>query len=70
MTASMDAKSRLDTRVVHQVEQALCHLAYGAIHLIVHDGHVVRIDRVERTKLQPVNGQPTTSKEVRHAEQP
>ena len=60
--------------IAHDVEQALRGLRYGSVQLVVHDGRVVRIDRVERIQLTPseealtsTSGRPTTSTEVRHA---
>ena len=37
--------------VVQQLARALTGLKYGAVQLVVHEGHVVRIERIERMRL-------------------
>ncbi|GEM_PF-2441225 len=37
--------------VMQQLAQALAGLKYGAVQLVVHEGHVVRIERIERMRL-------------------
>ena len=63
----------LPARVAQQVEEALRGLRYGAVHLIIHEEQVVRIERIERIRLTGTPeaawehpGRPTTSTEVRH----
>lgn len=34
-----------------QIARALDGLRYGSVQLVVHDGEIVRIERVERTRL-------------------
>ena len=60
------------TETRQQVEAALCGLQFGSIQLVVHEGQLVRIKRVERIRLTgPPEarvqhaGRPTTSKEAR-----
>ncbi len=66
----------LPDALARQVENALRNLAYGSVHLVVHEAQVVRIERLERIKLTgspevPDNrrGRPTASPEVRRAQQ-
>ena len=33
------------------IAQALKDLRYGSVHLVVHDGRLVRIERIERIRL-------------------
>ena len=63
----------LSSAIAQQLEQTLRGLQYGSIQLVVHEGQIVRIERIERTRLTvPAEapehpcGQPTTSAEVRH----
>ena len=63
----------LSQAVADQVAQALRGLRYGSIHLVIHDAHVVRIERVERIRLTDASeaattrtGRPTTTLEVGH----
>lgn len=37
--------------LVQRLAQALAGLKYGAVQLVVHEGHVVRIERIERMRL-------------------
>lgn len=41
----------MDTAVTAAITQALNNLQYGSIHLVVHDGRLVRIERIERIRL-------------------
>lgn len=41
----------MSPRVLESVAQALAGLKYGAVQLVVHEGHVVRIERIERMRL-------------------
>lgn len=61
-----------DASILPAVERALKGLDYGAVHLTVHDGHVVRIERIERMRLtdssgsqKTLTGQPTPFREER-----
>ena len=40
------------------IEQALKALRYGSVQLIVHEGQVVRIERIERIRLSDSHGSP------------
>ena len=60
----------LSTVITQELEVALRGLRYGSIQLVVHDGNVVRIERVERIRLtnpseaaSTVSGKPTPSTE-------
>ena len=66
----------LPETLARHVEQALRNLAYGSIHLVVHEAQVVRIERIERIKLtgspeaaENPRGRPTDSPEVHRAQQ-
>ena len=58
--------------LVDRLEAALRHLEFGAVHLVIHEGKVVRIERIERVRLtesseaspQP-SGRPTAPPEAR-----
>ena len=58
--------------LVDRLEAALRHLEFGAVHLVIHEGKVVRIERIERVRLtesseaspQP-SGRPTATPEAR-----
>ena len=58
--------------LVDRLEAALRHLEFGAVHLVIHGGNVVRIERIERVRLtesseaspQP-SGRPTATPEAR-----
>ena len=41
----------MSPRVLDGLIQALAGLKYGAVQLVVHEGHVVRIERIERMRL-------------------
>jgi len=41
----------LPQETLRHIERALQRLDYGSIQLVVHDGQIVRIERVERTRL-------------------
>ena len=64
----------LPVRLAQQLEAALRNLHYGTIQLVVHDAHVVRIERVERIRLTETteaaatDGRPTPTTEARHAD--
>ncbi len=62
----------LPQETVQHIENALRGLQYGSIQLIVHDAHIVRIERIERTRLTVTSealsqhaGRPTSTMEVR-----
>ena len=63
--------------LVDRLEAALRHLEFGAVHLVIHDGKVVRIERIERVRLTEsseatvvISGEPTPSREESsHAQQ-
>ena len=66
----------LSAALAHQVEQALRNLAYGSVHLVIHDAQVVRIERIERIQLtgspearDDNRGRPTAPTEVRRVQQ-
>ena len=59
--------------ITREIERALHGLRYGSIQLVIHDAHVVRIERIERIRLTDSSeasdngvGRPTTSMEVCH----
>jgi len=61
----------LSSAITRELELALRNLRYGSIQMVVHDGNVVRIERIERIRLtdsseaQPISrGQPTPPTEV------
>jgi hypothetical protein len=61
--------------LVPALERALRDLRYGYIQLVVHDGQLVRIERVERIRLTEASGShltehghPTPSEEERPGE--
>ena len=63
----------LPAPALQQLERALDGLRYGSVHLVIHDAHVVRIERVEHTRLTVTtealltnDGQPTAPPEVCH----
>ena len=41
----------MEPRTIRQLEQALQGLAYGSVQLVIHEGRIVRIERVERIRL-------------------
>ncbi len=41
----------MSPRLLERVAEALAGLKYGAVQLVVHEGHVVRIERIERMRL-------------------
>ena len=43
--------SMLSQRLARQLEQALRGLDYGSLQLVIHEGQVVRIERIERIRL-------------------
>ena len=66
----------LPPETLRHIERALQRLDYGSIQLVVHDGQIVRIERVERTRLTVTSeatymhlGQPTLSAEGCHEPQ-
>ena len=67
----------LSLQLAQRLEAALQGLHYGTIQLVVHDAHVVRIERVERIRLTDsseaptmFSDTPTPSREVRpHAQE-
>ncbi len=67
----------LSSAITRELELALRNLRYGSIQMVVHDGNVVRIERIERIRLtdsseaqRTSRGQPTPPTEVRqHAQE-
>lgn len=62
----------LPPRILQRLERALRDLEHGSVELVIHDGHVVRIERIERLRLtvppeaqHRLTGRPTESSEVR-----
>ena len=58
----------LPLAIARQVESALRELRYGSVQLVIHDGQIVRIERVERIRLtesaeasSTISSQPTVS---------
>ncbi|GEM_PF-3424424 len=41
----------MDAPLTTAITHALKDLRYGSVHLVVHDGRLVRIERVERIRL-------------------
>ena len=41
----------LSSALAQRIERALRGLQHGAVQLVIHDAHVVRIERVERVRL-------------------
>ena len=41
----------LSPTIARQIESALRELRYGSVQLVIHDGQVVRIERIERISL-------------------
>lgn len=41
----------ISPKLSHSVAKALAGLKFGAVQLVVHEGHVVRIERIERVRL-------------------
>ena len=63
----------LPAPTLQRLERALDGLRYGSVHLVIHDAQVVRIERIERTRLTVTSeapltddGQPTAPPEVCH----
>ena len=66
----------MEPQTIRQLEQALQGLAYGSVQLVIHDGQIVRIERVERIRLTgspeallQQRGRPSAATEVRHLEE-
>ena len=65
----------LEPSVLPAIERALKDLRFGSVHLIVHEGQLVRVERVERIRLTDTSGslneprgQPTSLQEGRRDE--
>ncbi len=43
------------------LERALRDLRYGTVQVVVHDGQIVRIERMERIRLTEPSGSPQTN---------
>ncbi|GMA51249.1 hypothetical protein GCM10025857_26060 [Alicyclobacillus contaminans] len=58
--------SHRDSRefVIEQILHALNGLEYGSVNIVVHDGQIVQIDRLEKRRF----GAATTAKPVRPAQ--
>ena len=41
----------MSPETLDQIARALDSLRYGSVQLVIHDGEIVRIERVERTRL-------------------
>ena len=46
----------LEPSVLPAIERALKDLRFGSVHLIVHEGQLVRVERVERIRLTETSG--------------
>jgi len=46
-------ETALAPAVQRELAAALCGLAFGQITLVVHEGAIVQIDRLERRRLRP-----------------
>jgi len=63
----------LSPATVQRIIQALDGLRFGSVQLVVHDAHIIRIERIERIRLtgspeasdRHTAGRPTTT-EARH----
>ena len=73
MPASGERGQMLSPELSRRMEDALRGLQYGSVHVVVHDAQVVRIERIERTRLTvspeafpTSDGQPTDSSEAGH----
>jgi hypothetical protein len=44
-------QEQLELALVH-IREALCGIQYGTVHITVHEGVVVQIDRTEKRRLQ------------------
>ncbi len=47
-----------DPAVISAIDRALEGLRYGTVQLTVHDGKLVRIERLERIRLEEPDGTP------------
>ena len=74
MSACEASDAMLSAALLKRLERSLQGLRHGAVHLIVHDAQVVRVERIERVRLTvspeaaPADddGRPTDPSEVRH----
>jgi len=48
-------------QLLQRLAQALTGLRFGAVQLVVHEGHVVRIERIERLRLTDTPEAETTT---------
>ena len=65
----------MDPAVLPAVERALQGLRYGSVQLVIHEGKLVRVERIERVRLSEQPGslhsslsRPTPSREDRSQE--
>ena len=74
MRACGAGDAMLSAALLKRLERSLQGLHHGAVHLIVHDAQVVRVQLIERVRLTvspeaaPIDddGRPTDPSEVRH----
>lgn len=66
----------LSQTLARQLARALRGLQYGSLQLVIHEGQVVRIERIERTRLTVSPeaamidaGEPTIPTEARHVDE-
>ena len=51
----------LSQTMAQRVASALRGLQYGSVHLVIHEGQVVRIERIERIRLTEPSEAPSTT---------
>ena len=42
----------LSSELLQEIERAVCSLRYGAVHIQVHNGRIVQIEKHERIRLE------------------
>lgn len=49
----MGAPLELDDMWLKRIKQSVEGLEYGNVHIIIHDGRIVQIERTERKRFEP-----------------
>jgi len=50
-SATVDKKTGLHEGIIQNLKQALRDMKYGSITLVIQDGQVIQIDRVEKIRI-------------------
>ncbi|GIQ69531.1 DUF2292 domain-containing protein [Xylanibacillus composti] len=47
----MEKSSEKEKEIIHYIQQSLSDIQYGSIHIVIHEGRIVQIERTEKLRM-------------------